>query len=519
MDKEQEEQRDDVDSQGDEDEDSEETQDEDEGQDNVDNQGDEEEEEEEEEHDEDKGQDTNITTHSICWLHGPAGAGKSAIMQTLSRQLQAAGHLGGAFFFRRHHPTCGNAKALFTTLAYQLALNNQDLKPLISENVQIDPSIVAREMKVQLHKLIIEPCQSLTNSRPAIFLLDGLDECQDEHTHQKILRLIGNAVAQCPTRIRVLVASRPETHIRETMEESSFNGLINPIKIHQSFHDVWTYLRDEFERIHSEHRDTMASVPRPWPTPEILLNLVEKSSGYFVYASTVIKFVDDPYFRPTERLEIVQNLKPTQDDVPFEALDKLYHQILSGVRPQFHSRLLNILQCVAYGHRLGPANIDYILGLQSGDTKLILRGLHSVLEVPPDGWISFHHASFLDFLEAPERSLSFHLGVKNHMRVAQAVLTAASQESIPRSESPSFWFEPSHPWVTPFLACCITSVPPSPELVPFIQRINPGFIWMDSPMEYVVINGKLSQAVTSILTWLKAIDPPPETLIQRWNTY
>ncbi|KAJ7721873.1 hypothetical protein B0H16DRAFT_1738008 [Mycena metata] len=458
------------------------------------------------------------TTPSIqsSWLHGPAGAGKSAIMQTLSRRLQGVGRLGGAFFFKRHHPTRGNAKVLFTTLGYQLALNNPELEPLISTSVKMDPSIVAREMNIQLHKLIIEPCQSLTNSRPAILLLDGLDECQDERTQQEILRLIGNAVAQCPTGIRVIVASRPETHIRETMEESLFDGLINSINVEQSFDDVRTYLRDEFARIHSKHRDTMANIPCPWPSPEILDNLVEKSSGYFVYVSTVIKFVDDPYFRPTERLEIIQNLKPTQYDAPFEALDKLYRQILSGVRPQFYSRLLCILQCITSDFILGSAQIDYILGLAPGDTKLILRALHSVIDIQTnDERMSFHHASFLDFLRAPERSLSFHLGMENRMKVARAVLTAASDEFIPRPKH-------SDPWVTRFLSLYIPSVPRSPELVPFIQKISLDFIWMDqnkSPYQSSGVTAAVLQVVTSFLTWLKAIDPPPETLIQCWNTY
>ncbi|KAJ7784266.1 hypothetical protein B0H16DRAFT_1491870 [Mycena metata] len=456
------------------------------------------------------------TEHPICWLHGPAGAGKSAIMQTLSRRLQDAGRLGGAFFFKRHHPTRGNAKVLFATLAYQLVLNNQDLKHPISENVEIDPSIVAREMKVQLHKLIIEPCQSLANSRPAILLLDGLDECQDERTQQEILRLIGNAVAQCPTEIRTIVASRPETHIREVVEESLFDGLINSTNVEQSFDDVRTYLRDEFARIHNEHRDTMARVPHPWPSSDVLHSLVRKSSGYFVYASTVIKFVDDPYSRPNEQLEIVQNLTPTQYDAPFEALDNLYHEILSGVRPRFQSRLLCILQCVAWGFSLRPVHIDYILGLQPGDTKLILRGLHSVLKVPHNnGWISFHHASFPDFLDTQERSLSFHLGFETQMKVAQAVLTAASDESTPRPESP-------YPWVTRFLTRYITFVPHSPELIPCVQRISLDFIWMDqdnSPYKDSRVAAEVLQLVTAILTWLKAINPPPGTLIQRWKTY
>ncbi|KAJ6456849.1 hypothetical protein C8R45DRAFT_1033624 [Mycena sanguinolenta] len=42
--------------------------------------------------------------HKILWLYGPAGAGKSAIMQTLSRKLEDAGRLGGSFFFKRGNP-------------------------------------------------------------------------------------------------------------------------------------------------------------------------------------------------------------------------------------------------------------------------------------------------------------------------------------------------------------------------------------------------------------------------------
>ncbi|KAJ6570489.1 hypothetical protein DFH09DRAFT_1464208, partial [Mycena vulgaris] len=58
---------------------------------------------------------------SIRWLRGPAGAGKSTVMQSLCERLQEAGRLGGSLFFKRGHPTRGNAKVLFATLAYRLA--------------------------------------------------------------------------------------------------------------------------------------------------------------------------------------------------------------------------------------------------------------------------------------------------------------------------------------------------------------------------------------------------------------
>ncbi|KAJ6456892.1 hypothetical protein C8R45DRAFT_781367, partial [Mycena sanguinolenta] len=78
---------------------------------------------------------------TILWLYGPAGAGKSAIMQTLARQLQDAGRLDGSFFFKRGHATRGNGQALFTTIAYQLGLNVSWLRTQIFGTVENNPSI------------------------------------------------------------------------------------------------------------------------------------------------------------------------------------------------------------------------------------------------------------------------------------------------------------------------------------------------------------------------------------------
>ncbi|KAJ7460259.1 hypothetical protein FB451DRAFT_1000913, partial [Mycena latifolia] len=155
-----------------------------------------------------------------------------------------------------------------------------------------DPSVVGRGMDVQLHKLIVEPCMALKISAPLTLLIDGLDECENPNIQLEILSLIGSAANHRSVRFRILVASRPEGHIREKFEESSFHGLGDSVNIEQSFEDVRTYLRDGFSRIHHEHRDTMCEIPTPWPSPDILESLVTKSSGYFVYVSTVIKFID-----------------------------------------------------------------------------------------------------------------------------------------------------------------------------------------------------------------------------------
>ncbi|KAF7328903.1 putative nwd2 protein [Mycena venus] len=371
----------------------------------------------------------------IHWLYGPAGAGKSAIMQTLCQKLQTAGRIGGAFFFKRDHTTRGNARVLFSTLAYQLALNNHTLKSAISRSVERDPSAVGRSMGVQLHQLIIEPCRSLTNCPPLILLIDGLDECQDEDAQQSILHLIKSTV---------VVLRQPEAHIREIFKDASFDGILDYMNVRQSFEDIRTYFIDEFARICREHR-TMVDVPTPWPSPEILDYLVEKSSGYFIYASTVIKFIDDKYSHPKERLAVVQYLAPSTSETPFAALDQLYIQILSQVPTRFRSKLRDVLQCtIVSDMKLYRVQLEWFLGLEPGGVELILRGLHSVLKVTPyamfriGSGISVHHASFLDFLQDQQRSTSFYIDSENRKNVALAVLKEFSDDN--------HWLDtPDHP--------------------------------------------------------------------------
>ncbi|KAJ7230798.1 hypothetical protein C8J57DRAFT_1147331, partial [Mycena rebaudengoi] len=265
----------------------------------------------------------------VVWLHGPAGAGKSAIMRTLSEQLADAGRLGGAYFFKRGHATRGNAQTLFATLAYQLSLRIAPLKLAISQVVEEDPSVVARSMSVQMQKLILDPCRSLDDLEPPIIIIDGLDECEGHRVQQDILRLIAQSISVDPPPLKFLIASRPEPHIREIFEDPLFEDLYHSFDVRQSFKDVEKYLCDEFTRIHPEHRETMGSIASPWPSQEVIDKLVDKSSGYFIYATTIIKFVDDRSFRPTERLEFLK--QESHLESPFGALDQLYTQILSTV--------------------------------------------------------------------------------------------------------------------------------------------------------------------------------------------
>ncbi|KAJ7248363.1 hypothetical protein C8J57DRAFT_1724219 [Mycena rebaudengoi] len=452
---------------------------------------------------------------SVIWIYGPAGAGKSAIMRTLSGKLAEVGCLGGSFFFKRGHATRGNAQTLFATLAYQLALNMPQLKVLISQVVEDIPYVVAKSLDVQLQKLIVEPCGSLDISpqldispHPTI-IIDGLDECEDPRVQQEILRLIAQSASREHCRSpKFLIASRPEPHIREMFEDPFFKGLSCPFNVEQSFKDVETYFCDQFARIHREHRQTMAAIPRPWPSQEVIWRLVSKSSGYFIYAATVIKFIDDRNFRPTEQL--ARLWKHSCLESPFSALDQLYTQILSTVPAR--SRLLSILGTLLFWQFcLTPNAIEQLLELDPGDVQLVLRGVHSVLDIPDPADdeltdIRVYHASFQDFLDDATRAGEFYVGGPHHrVDAARCVLKLLSYK----------FNNPSSNRAGPFafsrgLEKWIAKMPPAAELVPFVGHINPAFIFHRFDH-----NG-----TKKVLFWLNNFgEGVPADLLQLWEDY
>ena len=78
----------------------------------------------------------------IMWLNGPAGAGKSAIAQTIAERYKD-NRLAASFFYLRNTPDRGAADRLFVTLAWQLAKSIPETLPYIES---------ALEMAYQVHR-------------------------------------------------------------------------------------------------------------------------------------------------------------------------------------------------------------------------------------------------------------------------------------------------------------------------------------------------------------------------------
>ncbi|KAJ7801759.1 hypothetical protein B0H14DRAFT_2386150 [Mycena olivaceomarginata] len=139
----------------------------------------------------------------------------------------------------------------------------------------------------------------------ATILMDGLDECDGHDIQQEILCVIRKSPPNHTIPLCFIISRRPEPHICEVFDSPIYIGNYLSSNVEQLFDNVRKYLCNEFSCIHREH-STMASVPYPWPSLGSLKSLVEKSSGHFIYAATIIKLINNKSYCPIQWLAMVQ---------------------------------------------------------------------------------------------------------------------------------------------------------------------------------------------------------------------
>ena len=350
----------------------------------------------------------------IMWVYGPAGAGKSAIAQTIAEMCEEKMLLLASFFFSRNDPSRNNVNPLIATIAYQIISNLPQVRDTILGAIERDPLILSKSFAVQFKSLIVAPLQPLAEAgyfnEPTsrrLVIIDGLDECSDSKIQKNIVEVLANAQGQHQLPLFFLFASRPEQHISLAFNTGILPSVTTHIALDESYlpdEDIELFLIDKFQEIKSKHR-LRAYIPPQWPLPDVLEQLVCKSSGQFIYASTVIHYVSSIQHKPTDRLDIILGICPPhpQKDLPFAELDALYAHIFNGVDNIEH--VLKILSFIFF-IRCFPSLVDIekILSLQTGDVELYLGDLSSLVSIGPRQEVKILHASLTDFFMDPTRS-------------------------------------------------------------------------------------------------------------------
>lgn len=365
-------------------------------------------------------------TSFLMWLYGPAGAGKSAIAQTIAEMCHELGILAASFFWSRSAAGRNNETRLIASLAYQLIITIPEMRIHVETALENDPVLLSRSLDAQMESLVIEPMektflgsqeQTVDLGEPKLVILDGLDECGRPSVREYILKVISTAILRFPLRIHILIASRPEQEIRDSFNSKPLLSITTRLPLDDKYFpddDIIRFLIDSFTAIKESHV-LRSLLPTTWPTTKDIDTLVKKSSGQFIYAATVVKFVKSPRRRPDEQLKIIFGIGGTGKHTPFSELDALYLHIFSTVEDSDLPRVLEIMSCLyLLRSNFYPSvdNIENMLFYTRGDVHLILIDLHSILDVPDiasDRSLRVFHASLQDFLMDPNRSGRFFL--------------------------------------------------------------------------------------------------------------
>ncbi|KAI3612743.1 nwd2 [Moniliophthora roreri] len=367
----------------------------------------------------------------VYWLNGPVGVGKTAIAQTLADRFRET-HLAATFFFSRTDPTRNNLRLFVATLAYQIATSTS-LGPLvgslINDVISRKQTIVHSALERQFELLIQQPCSMLDLTQwknlPKTIVIDGLDECVDIPSQERLLLMFSSAcAADPPLPFDIVICSRAELRIVDAFRHPPLSLICTETSVGKSFHsdrDIQIFFRSRFKEIWTRHHRTMCREPEDWPTDEVVRELIRRACGQFIYAKTVITYIDNFQSVPTVRLRAVLDSRAPKGKSLYPELDLLYRQVLQSCEDT--EAVLRILFWIIHYESL--ANLDpdagklfiptcwvigQVLDVEPSMIRAHLFGLHSVLHVPGRSdheLVRILHASFTEFLRDPERSQQY----------------------------------------------------------------------------------------------------------------
>jgi len=374
--------------------------------------------------------DTSSESQTVYWLFGPAGSGKTTIAYTIARRFEFADDaddtttLGGNFFCSRLFDETQRANPVVRTIVYHLALKCKPFADALSHSGRFET--IHQSVRSQLEGLLIGPWDECKAARLAdrslpaqyLIIIDALDEI-DGRGGSEFLRDLLDVIDEHRLQgLKFFATSRPDpdlvTHL-ESFENKQFYRL-EQVPTEEAQADIATYLK--------------TSLPDFALRPEIE-NVVVQAAGLFIYAATVVKYLED--YELAEQEEILAKLQSSSDLAILKTwdgttfLDDLYLQILSdafhGLRPDARTRRLQILYtflCTAERTSTSTA-VDLLFSSNKTNSTFsytsiadkILERLHAVLYTEHNK-VLWYHKSFLDFLFDRSRSKEFWCNKAEH---------------------------------------------------------------------------------------------------------
>ena len=222
-----------------------------------------------------------VEPHSVCWLHGILGCGKTILASTVIDDLRdhckQNTQCALAYFYFDFKSSGGqNCAKMLRSVLKQLANQNPECLKMLealylaNDKGQNQPSLDALSAVLQD---MVGVCGT------TFIVLDALDECNADgcNSRSELLRLIESIDLWHQDGLHMLLTSRTEPEIRMTME--SLNHGPYSINIQKSLitEDIRTHVRSRLS--HDPNLKRWQKVPDA--LQEIEVRLIEKADGMY----------------------------------------------------------------------------------------------------------------------------------------------------------------------------------------------------------------------------------------------
>ena len=348
----------------------------------------------------------------VFWLNGLAGTGKSTIAQTFAETSFADGKLGASFFCSRDFEDRSNLQMIFPTLAFQLAFRYPPFRKELLEVLRAHQDVGQESLCSQMEKLIVRPFEGTDIS--TLIIIDALDECKDDEPASAILSVLSRYLAKIPN-AKFFITGRPEPRIRSGFRLKSLLPITEVLKLHEAKpevvdSDIKLFFQSQLADLTKNRSDCDST--GDWPSSSDIEILCKKAAGFFIYASTVIKFVATDGL-PVDRLALITSLPESSVEEGGYGVDQLYTKILQQAFTNVHPRNTQpyrqfqtvVGTVLLIFNPLSIEGLSDLLGPSTYHIRNTIRSLHSLLLVPEgsEDPIRIFHKSFPDFLMDPHR--------------------------------------------------------------------------------------------------------------------
>ena len=335
----------------------------------------------------------NVQRRNTYWIYGSPGIGKTSVAHSICANLDERNHLAGAFFCRRDDPVLSKPINILPTIIHKLAMIFPPLGTVVAKHLHDHTKLSPESTSGPLFLDFIRSLPHHPN-HTLVFVIDAFDECGDDRSRPRLLRVLTDAAAHAPW-LKIIITSRADVDIQrffDTLPQASYLSC-DLATDHDASADLRTFARNQFDSVASHWH-----LATPWPKESDFDRVICRANGLFIFVKTLALALE----RCEDPEEVLEAAMQESVGSGLESLYDLYSVILKvqivDNNDEFQ-RMIGVLLTATPNRALCDETIGELAEVKPSLVKKWVDALSSLLyrDEGADRCIRVRHLSVYNF--------------------------------------------------------------------------------------------------------------------------